>query len=102
MEEEKFKIKFESGAFSEDAKHTQRSNFGNDVVPFSTEIQRLSPLIDELDRYDDFGMLKNDLSNYKMTSSTGEYGIKYDKTVHERVDVINEHQKRAAEDFLKE
>lgn len=101
MEEEKFKIKFESGAFSEDAKHTQRSNFGNDVVPFSTEIQRLSPLIDELDRYDDFGMLKNDLSNYKMTSSTGKYGIKYNKTVHERVDVINEHQKRAAEDFLK-
>lgn len=101
MDELKFKIKFENGAFDEDAKHTQRSNFGNEVVPFSTEIQRLSPLIDELDRYDDFGMLKNDLANYKMTAATGEYGIKFDKTVHERVDVINEHQKRAAEDFLK-
>ena len=101
MSDEKFRVEFIGEPFSEDKKNTQRSNFGDDVVGFDKEIQKMNPLVEELDKYDDFSGLKIDLSKYAKTESSGEYGIQYDSGIHERGTVIKEHQKKAAENFLK-
>lgn len=101
MGNENFKIEFVGEPFSEDKKNTQRSNFGDDVVNYSKEIQFMNPLVEELDKYDDFSALKIDLNKYAKTSESGEYGIEYDAAIHERGVVIKEHQKKAAENFLK-
>ena len=54
MSDEKFRVEFIGEPFSEDKKNTQRSNFGDDVVGFDKEIQKMNPLVEELDKYDDF------------------------------------------------
>lgn len=87
----------------------------NDIVSLNYEIGGISnnynkktaealSIMEKVDRYDDFSVLKIPLINYKQTPQTFPYGIEY-TPFHEKLQikgVILPHQKTAAEKFLKE
>lgn len=80
------------------------NNYGElsgETVGYSSGIKEMLSLVEELDRYDDFAILKIDTDKYRKQSEGDEYGIEFLEGVHRDGSVIQPHQKNAAADFLK-
>lgn len=87
-----------SEAFKKDS---NRSGLGTNAVGYTDGIREMCMLVEDLDRYDDFAVLKIDSDKYKKKNAYDEYGIEYLRNVHQTGSVIQPHQKNAAADFLK-
>lgn len=98
--EEKYKLLFAESAFSADI---QRSNLQY-KKKFTRQVAEAQRAVEALDSHDDFHELLIDCKNYvKKEGSKSPYGIKHDPSIHGRGgDVILEHQKLAAEKFLRD
>ena len=88
------------GAFDKDL---QQAGISGDIHAYDATMAEMTKCMEELDRYDDFATLKIDLNAYEKNADC-EYGIKrtYVQEEANSPHVILEHQKSAAEKFLKE
>ena len=91
-----FKLEVPATAFNMDS---NRSALNTKPARYNGEIAALSSAVEELDRHDDFSALR--ISEDKYRKRAGKYGIEYDSAVHRNGSVIQPHQRRAAQDFLK-
>ena len=94
---EEFELKVPATAFNMDS---NRSSLNTRPARYNRELAELSSAVEELDRHDDFSALKIDADKYRKSGS-GEYGIEFDSAVHKGGQVIQPHQRKAAQDFLK-
>lgn len=94
---EEFELKVPQSAFNMDS---NRSSLNTRPARYNREVAELSSAVEELDRHDDFSALKIDADKYRKKPS-GEYGIEFDPAVHKGGQVIQPHQRKAAQDFLK-
>ncbi len=94
---EEFELKVPASAFNMDS---NRSSLNTRPARYNHEVAELSSAVEELDRHDDFSTLKISADKYKKHGS-GEYGIEFDSSVHRGGQVIQPHQRKAAQDFLK-
>ena len=93
---DKLKITFTAGAFD---KQVERSGI-HDSKKFTKRVAEMNKNVEVLDRYDDFASMMLSQTDFAKKKG-GSYGIEK-KSFHEGNKVILEHQKKAAEDFLKE
>lgn len=68
--------------------------------PYNSDVVDASKSVEALDRFDDFAKLYIGLDKYEQKEGS-EYGIPRKKNIHKKY-VILDHQKKAAEDFLRE
>lgn len=94
---ENFELKIAAGAFNMDS---NRSSLNTRPARYNRELAELSSAVEELDRHDDFSALKISADKYRKKTAGG-YGIEFDPSVHKGGQVIQPHQKKAAQDFLK-
>lgn len=93
---DRFKLEVPATAFNQ---NSNRSALNTKPVQYTKGLADLGSAVEELDRYDDFAALK--ISEDKYRSTGGDYGIEFDPAVHKGGVVIQPHQKKAAQDFLK-
>ena len=94
---EEFELNVPATAFNMDS---NRSSLNTRPARYNREVAELSSAVEELDRHDDFSALKISADKYRRTVADG-YGIEFDPAVHKGAQVIQPHQKKAAQDFLK-
>ncbi|MDE6691539.1 MAG: hypothetical protein K2K04_06160, partial [Clostridia bacterium] len=94
---EEFELKVPATAFNMDS---NRSSLNTRPARYNREVAELSSAVEELDRHDDFSALKIGADKYRKSGS-GAYGIEFDNAVHKGGQVIQPHQRKAAQDFLK-
>ncbi|MCM1545881.1 MAG: DEAD/DEAH box helicase [Clostridiales bacterium] len=94
---EEFELKVPASAFNMDS---NRSSLNTRPARYNREVADLSSAVEELDRHDDFSALKIGAEKYRKKAG-GEYGIEFDSAVHKGGQVIQPHQRKAAQDFLK-
>lgn len=94
---EEFELKVPATAFNMDS---NRSSLNTRPARYNRELAELSSAVEELDRHDDFSALKIGADKYRRSGS-GAYGIEFDNAVHKGGQVIQPHQRKAAQDFLK-
>ena len=95
---DKYKITFVDSAFSADI---QRSNLQY-KKKFTRQVAEAQHSVEALDSHDDFHELLIAPEHYTRGKGKSEYGIPYDKDIHQGGDVIRTHQKQAAEKFLRD
>ncbi len=97
--DENYKLTFTDTAFSADV---QRSNLQY-KKKFTKQVAQAQQSVEALDGHDDFHELLIDCSLYQKRKGKIEYGIGVDRDIHgEGGSVIFEHQKAAAEKFLRD
>lgn len=94
---EEFRLDIPPTAFNMDS---NRSSLNTRPARYNRELAELSCAVEELDRHDDFSALRISAEKYRR-GANGEYGIEFDPSVHRGGAVIQPHQRRAAQDFLK-
>ncbi len=96
MSKKDFHIDVELKAFDKDQ---QRNRLSDTKEAYDGRIAEMNKVVEELDRYDDFSMLKIDPMKYKRGQGA-EYGIKVVQGFNDGV--ILQHQREAALSFLRE
>ncbi len=96
MIEKKFEVNVVRSAFD---RQQQRTTLSDKVKSFDKTVLDMNEAVEELDRYDDFSMLRINPSTYKKIGDA-EYGIPI--VVGQNDGVIYEKQRSAALNFLKE
>ncbi len=96
MSKKDFHIDVELKAFDKDQ---QRTRLSDTKEAYDGRIAEMNKVVEELDRYDDFSMLKIDPMKYKRGQGA-EYGIKVVQGFNDGV--ILQHQREAALSFLRE
>lgn len=94
---EDFKLEVPATAFNMDS---NRASLNTRPARYNRELAELSSAVEELDRHDDFSALRISADKYRKTDKS-PYGIEFDPRVHTGGSVIQPHQRKAAEDFLK-
>ena len=94
---EDFNLEVPATAFNMDS---NRAALNTRPARYNRELAFLCSAVEELDRHDDFSALRISGEKYRK-SDKSPYGIEFDPNVHFGGSVIQPHQRKAAEDFLK-
>ncbi|MDE7380400.1 MAG: hypothetical protein K2N14_05035 [Clostridia bacterium] len=94
---ENFQLEVPLTAFNMDS---NRSTLNTKPARYNKQVAELCSAVEELDRHDDFSALRISEDMYRK-GVAGRYGIEFDPAVHKGGKVIQPHQRKAAQDFLK-